>query len=94
MKDWKKKLAIALMVIGIPSALAAAWTGVEVLTSKIVWADSYQRDRVQDQKFVILMTLDILEDRRARSKDPEVKKRIDRRIDRYQRQLEKLDART
>ncbi len=91
--NWQKRLTIILLVIGIPATIASAWTGMEVLTSKLVWAGQYQEDRTEDKKFMIEMRNDILEDRIARTKDPLLRQRIIRQIERLEEQLEKMNQR-
>ncbi len=91
--NWQKRLTIILLVIGIPATIASAWTGMEVLTSKLVWAGQYQEDRTEDKKFIIEMRIDILEDRLARTKDPLLRQRIIRQIERLEKQLEKMNQR-
>lgn len=83
------------MTIGasITTIISVIATGLYFISGEIVWASEYQRERAEDQEFLIQMRIDILEDRRARSKDSELRQRLNRKIERYQKQLEKLDAR-
>lgn len=87
---WVKIMTISAGATTIIGSITAA---IIWLNSTLVWASDYQKDRAADHEFMIQMRIDILEDRRARSKDSNLKRQLDHKIERYQKQLEALDKR-
>lgn len=69
------------------------------LNSNVVWAsdraDDQQKQQQQrdvDREFSILTRIGVLQEKRARIKDPELRRELDLKIDRWRKLLEKFDA--
>lgn len=90
MKSWRKKLVMAITVIGIPAVLSGAWIGVETLASRVVWASDYQQDRKTQTMINLQIQIDLASDKLRRATDPVVREDYKKRIDRYEKQLQEL----
>lgn len=89
-------MAIGTGAVTIIGGIAAT---VIWLNSNLVWAEDREADKQQhqqqrdvDREFSILTRIGVLQERRARIKDPELRRELDFKIDRLRKLLEKFDA--
>jgi len=85
--DKVKTLAIWL---GLPVALVASWGAIATIASTVVFASDYRDDRRQQAEINLLILIDLNNEKLRRARDPSIKQEYRKKIERYEKQLEKL----
>jgi len=84
------KLKTIVTWIGLPAAVVASWGAIATIASTVVWASDYQQDRRTQAEINLLILIDLNTEKLRRAKDPSIKQEYRKKIERYEKQLEKL----